>query len=125
MHTSRDRKRKVRNFESSRAFHSRLTMPLKNPLFLFRSHPRDSQPLKAALNAFVADERTLDGPEDLRHETAAQIGLYPHRGLDEQASSIRPPPINFWHPSPCRILETSCMDPRGRHRKMRNLYRAT
>jgi hypothetical protein len=30
---------------------------------------------KPTLNAFVAEERALDVPEDLRHETAAQIGL--------------------------------------------------
>jgi hypothetical protein len=46
--------------------------------------------LKAALNVFVADERTVYGPEDLTHKTTAQSGFYTHRGLDEQASSIRP-----------------------------------
>lgn len=38
--------------------------------------------LKASLNVIVAEERALDGPEDLAHGTVAQIGLYSHRGLD-------------------------------------------
>jgi hypothetical protein len=46
--------------------------------------------LKAALNVFAAEVQTLDGPRDLTEETTAQTGFYTHRGLDEQASSIRP-----------------------------------
>ena len=46
--------------------------------------------LKAALNVVVADEQTLDDPRDLTEQTTAQTGFYTHRGLDEQASSIRP-----------------------------------
>jgi hypothetical protein len=37
-------------------------MPLKNPRFLCRSRPRYPQLLKAAFNALVADERTVDDP---------------------------------------------------------------
>jgi hypothetical protein len=46
--------------------------------------------LKAALNVFVAEGQTLDDPRDLTEQTTAQIGLYAHRSLDDQASSIRP-----------------------------------
>jgi hypothetical protein len=90
LHTSRDRKRKVRTSEPSRGFDTPLTMPLKNPRFLCQSRPRYPYLFKAALNALVADERTVDGPEDLTHKTTAQNGFYTHRGLDKQASSIRP-----------------------------------
>jgi hypothetical protein len=38
--------------------------------------PRSPELPKAASNVFVADERALDGPEDLTGETTAQIGLY-------------------------------------------------
>jgi hypothetical protein len=38
--------------------------------------------LKGVLNALVADERTLDAPEDLPYETTAQIGLYANRAQD-------------------------------------------
>jgi hypothetical protein len=65
-------------------------MPLENPWFLCRSHTRYPRLLKAALNVFAAEELTLDGPEDLTDKTTAQTCFYTHRGLDEQASSIRP-----------------------------------
>ena len=39
LHTSRDRKRKLRIFEPSQAFDTPLTMPLKNPRFLCRTRP--------------------------------------------------------------------------------------
>ena len=42
-----------------------LTWTRKNPQFLCRSHPRFPQLLKAAFNAPVADERALEGPEEL------------------------------------------------------------
>jgi hypothetical protein len=45
---------------------------------------------KTSLNVFVAEGQTLDDPRDLTEETRAQSGFYTHRGLDEQASSIRP-----------------------------------
>jgi hypothetical protein len=48
--------------------------------------------LKAASNVSVAAEQALDDPEDLTHKTTAQTPFYTHRGLDEQASSIRPGP---------------------------------
>ena len=94
MHTTRDRKRKVRIFEPSQALNTPLTMPPNNPRFLCRSPPRCPQLLKAALNVFVAEVRTLDGPEDLSGETTAQIGLYSHPCQDGQASSIRPGGLN-------------------------------
>jgi hypothetical protein len=50
--------------------------------------------LKAALNAFVAEERALDDPRDLTEETTAQTGFYTHRDLDGQGSSIRPGGLN-------------------------------
>jgi hypothetical protein len=42
LHTSRVRKRKVSIFEPSRGFDTPLSMPLKNPQFLCRTHPRYS-----------------------------------------------------------------------------------
>jgi hypothetical protein len=45
-------------------------MPLNNPLIpLLILSPDVPEPFKAALNVFVADERTVDGPEDLAHGT--------------------------------------------------------
>jgi hypothetical protein len=64
-------------------------MPLKNHAFLCRSRPRYPQLLQAALNGFVAGVQILDDPRDLTEQTTAQTGFYTHRGLDEQASSIR------------------------------------
>jgi hypothetical protein len=65
-------------------------MPLKDLWFLCRSRPRYPQLLKSALNIFVAEGQTLDDPRDLTEQTTAQTGFYTHRGLDKQASSIRP-----------------------------------
>jgi hypothetical protein len=62
LHTSRDLKRNVRIFGPLRAFDTPLARPLKDPRFLCRSLSRRPQLLKAALNVFVADERTVDGP---------------------------------------------------------------
>jgi hypothetical protein len=45
---------------------------------------------KGALNAFQADKRLVESPEDLTDKTTAQTGFYTHRGLEEQASAIRP-----------------------------------
>src|SRR5918999_3069956 len=89
LHTTRGRKRKLRIFEPSPRFHTPLNRPLKKPRLLCRSLPRYPQLLKAAFNALVADERTVDDPRDLTSETTAQTGFYTHRGLDEQASSMR------------------------------------
>jgi hypothetical protein len=80
------------NFEPSRGLDTPLTTPLENPWFLCRSHTRYLKLFKAALDVFVAEGRTLDGPGDLTHKTKAQTGSYAHRALDGQASSIRPPP---------------------------------
>jgi hypothetical protein len=85
-----DRKRKNSIFESSREFVTPLTMPLKNARFPCRSRTRYPQLLKAAFNALVADERTVDGPEDLTTKTAALIGFYAHFGQPNQASGSRP-----------------------------------
>jgi hypothetical protein len=56
------------------------------------------------LNALVAEERTVDGAGDLTDKTTAQTGFYTHRGLDSQASSIRP---GVFTPDPLlgRVLE--------------------
>jgi hypothetical protein len=80
----------VRIFEPSRGLDTPLTMPLKKPRFLCRSGTRYPQLLKGALNVFVADEWALDYPRDLTEETTSRTGFYTHRGLDDQASSIRP-----------------------------------
>src|SRR5215212_11867395 len=40
--------------------------------------PKVPKLLKGALNAFVADERALEGPEGLSHKTTVSIGLYTH-----------------------------------------------
>ena len=53
-------------------------MPLNNPQFLCRARPSYPQLLKAALNVFVAEGQTLDGPEDLTHKMTVQIRLYAH-----------------------------------------------
>jgi hypothetical protein len=79
-------------------------MPLKNPRFLCRSLPRYPKLLKGALNALVADERTIDGPEDLTHKTTAQTSFYTHRGLGAQASPIRPGVVTP-DPLPGRVLK--------------------
>jgi hypothetical protein len=78
-------------------------MPLKNPRFLCRSRPRSPQLLKAALNFFVGEGQTLDYPRDLTEQTAAQTAFYTHRGLDEQASSIRPGVLTPGTPPPSRF----------------------
>ena|SRR5215217_3839482 len=75
-------------------------MLLNNPRFLYRSCPRHPQLPKAAFNALVADEIRVDDPRDLTEETTAQTGLNAHRGLDEQASSIRPGVLTPDTPSP-------------------------
>jgi hypothetical protein len=95
-------------------------MPLKNPRFLCRSRPRVPQLLKAALKVVVAHERTVDGPEDLTHKTTAQTGFYTHRGLDEQASSIRPGVLT--PDTPPRSRPESVDRPRVRQRKMRRFF---
>jgi hypothetical protein len=85
-------------------------MPLKNPPVPLPIPSYDAlRFLKAALNVFVAERQTLDDPRDLTEKTTAQTGFYKHRGLDEQASSIRPgvftpdtPPPAGYFPSPLR-----------------------
>jgi hypothetical protein len=75
---------------------------------------------KGALNAFQADNRLVESPEDLTDKTTAQTSSYTHRGLDEQASSIRPGVLTP-DTLPCRVLKT--MDgPEGRHGKMRERF---
>jgi hypothetical protein len=111
LHTTRDRKRKVRIFEPSRGSHTPLTRPLKSPLFLCRSRPRYPQLLKVAVSVFVADERTLNGPEDLTDKTTAQTGFSTQRGLDGQASSIRPGALTP-DPPPSVASSRTWMDPR-------------
>ena len=64
-------------------------MPLNNPLIPLPSPLCNPKLLKAALNVFEAEGQTLEDPRDLTEETTAQTGFYTHRGLDEQASSIR------------------------------------
>ena len=45
---------------------------------------------KASLKVVVAEERALDGPEDLTGKTTAQIGLYSHLCQDSLTSGDRP-----------------------------------
>ena len=66
---------------------------LRIPSVLCRSHTRYPQLLKAALNVFIAEERALDGPEDLAHGATAQTGFYTHRGLDGRIFGKQPPPM--------------------------------
>jgi hypothetical protein len=47
----------------------------------------------------------LDDPKDLTEERTVQTGFYTHRGLDDQASSIRPGALTPDTPSPDRFLE--------------------
>jgi hypothetical protein len=46
-------------------------MPLKNPLLPLPIPPQISIAPQAALNALIADERTVDGPEGFAHGTVA------------------------------------------------------
>jgi hypothetical protein len=46
--------------------------------------------LKASLNVVVAEERAIDGPEDLTGETRAQIGLYAHPTQDGRTFDHQP-----------------------------------
>src|SRR5688572_13003093 len=78
-----DRQRQ-RAMEPSRGSDTPLSMPLKNPRFLCRSHPRYPQLLQAALNVLLAEGHTLDDPRDLTEQTTAQIGSYAHRGHDSR-----------------------------------------
>jgi hypothetical protein len=71
-----------------------------------------SELFKAALQVVVAEGQTLGGPEDLAHGTTARTGLYTHRGLDEQASSIRAGVLTPDTPSPDRVL-TNMDGPQG------------
>jgi hypothetical protein len=121
LHTSRDRKRNVRIFEPSRGFDTPLTIALNNPQFLCRSHPRFPQLLKTPLNVFGVEGQTLDDPRGLTEESTAQTGFYTHRGLDEQASSIRPGVFTPDTP-PLVASSRTWKDPRGRHGKMRERF---
>jgi hypothetical protein len=56
--------------------------------------------LKSALHTFVADERLLQGPEDLTGKTTAQIGLYAHRAQDSRTSKKRPRVVTPANPRP-------------------------
>jgi hypothetical protein len=67
--------------------------------------------LKAALNVVVAEGQTLDDPRDLTQETTARTGFYTHRGLDGEASSIRPGVLTPDTPPPVASSRT-WMDPR-------------
>jgi hypothetical protein len=65
MHTSRDRKRKVRLFVPSRAFDTPLTRPLKNPLITLPIPPRLSIAPQSRLRRLCsrgADSRRPKGP---------------------------------------------------------------
>src|SRR5215208_6943939 len=75
----------------------------------------------SVLNVVVADERTLDYPRDLTGAKTAQSGFYTHRGLGEQASSIRPGALTPDTPSPVASSRT-WMDLRRRHGKMRERF---
>jgi hypothetical protein len=95
-------------------------MPLNNPRFLCRSLPEVPQLPKAALNVFAAEGQILDDPRDLTQQTTAQTGFYTHRGLDDQASSIRAGALT--PDTPPRHVPRAWMDPRCRDRKMRRFF---
>jgi hypothetical protein len=59
-------------------------------LFLLSQPPFEPEFFKAALNAVVAEEQALDGPEVLPHRTSAQIGLLAHRGQDSRTLAKSP-----------------------------------
>jgi hypothetical protein len=74
-----------------------LILSLENPRFLcpLPTLIHDAlEILKTPLNVVVAEERALDGPEDLTTETAAHIGLYTHRAQADRGSSSRPGGLN-------------------------------
>jgi hypothetical protein len=77
---------KNRILEPLRGFDTPLTIPLKTPPHSSADPaPGDSKLLKIALNALVADERTLDDPRDLTDETTAHTGFYVHRAQADRA----------------------------------------
>jgi hypothetical protein len=91
LYTSRGPKRMVGIFEPSRVFDTPLIMSLKNPRFPRRSRPRFPQLLNTALNALVADKRTVDAQ---RTQQAGQWLKWActHRGQESRTSQIGPPP---------------------------------
>src|SRR5215212_8388564 len=56
------------------------------------SSPDHRGAFQAALNAFVAEERTLEDLGGLTGSTSRQSGLYPHRGQADRAS-LEPPGV--------------------------------
>ena len=55
---------------------------------------------KAALNVLVADEPTVDGPEDLTDKTTAQTGLYAQLRQDGRIFSKPPRAVTPAYPRP-------------------------
>jgi hypothetical protein len=60
---------------------------------------------KTAFNTFVADEPTVDDPEDLAGKTTAQMGLYTHTDVRMTGGSYRPGVPNSCYPSPHQRLD--------------------
>jgi hypothetical protein len=74
-------------------------MPIENIALFFRGLLTDRGPFKAALNAFVAEERALENPWGQRGAASLQNGLYPHRGQADRGL-IEDPGSNLLLPLP-------------------------
>jgi hypothetical protein len=100
-----------------------------SPEFITRSSDPDNDTpglLIAALNIVVADERTLDGPEDLTGKTTAQIGLYAHLCQDSRTSKKRPGRELLHTSFPCGVFSSSYSSGRDRgssHQELRGSFR--
>jgi hypothetical protein len=76
LHTSRDRKRKLRIFEASRSVDTPLR-PCRRRITDSSAGPKPhvAESFKAASNVFVAEEQTLDDPRDLTDKATAQTAF--------------------------------------------------
>src|SRR5215218_9950999 len=87
-------------FRSDRAEQGSSSPPERSTLP--REHAAERSPLplpiptqipiapQSRLKRLCSRGQTLDDPRELTEETTAQIGLYTHRALDGQGSSLRP-----------------------------------
>ena len=61
--------------------------------------------LEGPSSVLEVTDQILDDYEDVAHKTTAQTGFHTHRGLDGQASSIRPGALTPDTPPPSRPRE--------------------
>jgi hypothetical protein len=81
-------------------------LPSREPEIPLPTLSHDAPELfKAALQVVVAEERALDGPEDLTTETAAQIGLYAHPEVRTAEPLVTDRPPELLTPSPVTSRE--------------------